>query len=268
MPVVVTEKYQSRDTQTGQSPAVDYVYTVTGSDDTSEIETEVLSAAPTTVSTASDTLSRLGVTLHQEGNELWEAIVRYGFTQTPPFPQTGESSFQFETGGGSERRTHSLETVNSYPSGAPDFKGAIGVTPNGVEGVDVVVPQYTFSEVHFIDDASVTTGYKSTIANLTGKVNNATFKGFAAGEVLFLGASGAKRASGDDWEITFRFAAQGNQTGLEVGDITGIAKKGWEYLWTRFEDTEDTTNKALVKTPQAVYIEQVYPEGDFSGLGI
>ena len=89
----------------------------------------------------------------------------------------------------------------------------------------------------------------------------------AAGECLFLGASGSKRGE-EDWEITFRFAASPNRTGITVGDITGIAKKGWEYLWVRYADAEDAAAKALVKKPVAVYVEKVYEDGDFSGLGI
>jgi hypothetical protein len=55
-------------------------------------------------------------------------------------------------------------------------------------------------------------------------VNDSGFKGFAAGECLFLGAAGTKRGSGD-WEIGYRFASSPNVTGLTVGDITGINKK-------------------------------------------
>jgi hypothetical protein len=51
-----------------------------------------------------------------------------------------------------------------------------------------------------------------------------------------------------------------------MGDITGIDKKGWEYLWVRYQDAEDAD--VLVKQPAAVYVEQVYPYGDFSLLGI
>jgi len=98
-------------------------------------------------------------------------------------------------------------------------------------------------------------------------VNSAGFKGFAAGECLFLGAAGSKRGSGD-WEITYRFAASPNVTNLTIGDITGINKKGWEYLWVRYSDSEDAVAKALVKKPVAVYIEQVYPYGDLGLLGI
>ena len=88
-----------------------------------------------------------------------------------------------------------------------------------------------------------------------------------AGEVLFLGASGSKRSTGD-WEITFRFAASQNRTGITIGDITDIVKGGWDYLWVRYEDSEDTGAKQLVKKPVAVYIEQVYHLKDFSLLAI
>lgn len=96
-------------------------------------------------------------------------------------------------------------------------------------------------------------------------MNNAPFKGFAPGEVLFMGASGSQRGQ-DDWEITFRFAASPNAVGLTVGDIVGIDKKGWEYLWVRYADAED--ENTLVKQPIAAYVEKVYEEGDLSLLGI
>jgi hypothetical protein len=103
--------------------------------------------------------------------------------------------------------------------------------------------------------------------NLTGKVNNASFKGMAAGECLFLGASGSRRGS-EKWEINFRFAGSPNRSGIQIGAITGIAKKGWEYLWVRYADEADATAHALVKKPVGVYIERVYEEGNFSSLGI
>ncbi len=113
----------------------------------------------------------------------------------------------------------------------------------------------------------MTGAYKSTLFFLTACVNNDAFKGFAPGEVLFLGASGTQRGQ-EDWEITFKFAASPNATGLVIGEITGINKKGWEYLWVRYADAEDTTAKVLVKKPIAVYVEQVYPMAAFAGLGI
>ncbi|MEO0513610.1 MAG: hypothetical protein AAF108_12090 [Planctomycetota bacterium] len=116
----------------------------------------------------------------------------------------------------------------------------------------------------------MTNSYKGALFSLTGKVNSGGFRGFAAGEVLFLGATGARRGTGpdDDWEITFRFAASPNVTGLSVGSINGIAKKGWEYLWVRYADQEDTSANTIVKRPVAAYVERVYDQGNFGGLGI
>ena len=129
------------------------------------------------------------------------------------------------------------------------------------------MPVYQFSETHYLDDAVVTGAHKATLFAITGTVNNAWFKGFAAGECLFLGASGSMRGGGD-WEITFRFAASPNVTGLSIGPIFGIDKKGWEYLWVRYADVEDEDAKMLVKRPISAYVEQVYNLTNFAGLGI
>jgi hypothetical protein len=89
--------------------------------------------------------------------------------------------------------------------------------------------------------------------------------------VLFLGASGSKRVqmgASADWEITYRFAASPNVTGLSVGGIAAISKKGWEYLWVRYADHADPLAKALVKRPIAAYVERVYESGTFAALGL
>lgn len=192
--------------------------------------------------------------------------MRYGVR--PP-TEVGESSFSFDTSGGTQHVTQSLATVHRYAASgtAPDFGGAVGVTHDNVEGVDITIPVYSFAETHYLAASFVTQAYKGTLFNLTGKVNSGSFKGLAAGECLFLGASGSKRGA-DDWEITYRFAGSPNRTGLVVGPISGIAKKGWEYMWVRYADSEDVAAKAIVKKPIAVYIERVYDEGNFAALGI
>ena len=166
--------------------------------------------------------------------------------------------------------TQALSHVNTYVASgetAPDFKGAIGVTKDSVDGVDITVPVYSFSETHILANADVTNTYKGKLFALTGKTNKRRFKGFAPASACSSGASGSKRGKGD-WEITFHFAASPNKTGLTVGEITGIAKKGWEYLWVRYEDAVDATAGKMTKKPVAVYIEKVYDEGNFGDLNI
>lgn len=265
MPVVVEEKFDSRVSVAGQNPSVELKYIVFGTSSDLTAKAELADEAPETY----DGLERQSIQIEPLANDIWDGTVRYGSAESTP-PQTGESSFSFDTGGGTQHITHSRSTVGIFaPSGvtAPNFQGAIGVTDNGVDGVDITVPVYHFSETHFIAASAVTAGYKAALFALTGKVNNAGFKGLASGECLFLGASGSKRGD-EDWEIGFRFAGSPNVTGLAVGPITGIAKKGWEYLWVRYADIEDTNAKALVKRPIAAYVEQVYDYGNFGALGI
>jgi len=270
MAVTVTEKPDSRPSSTGQEASADLHYTVRGTADDVAAKTALLEAAPAAHDGLVRQTARIEPVHIDSGDDaacVWDGTVRYGrFSGSPP-PETGESVFSFDTGGGTQHVTQSLQTIGKYPAGAPDFQGAIGVTHDSVEGVDITVPVYSFSETHYLANSVVTPAYKATLFALTGTVNNDAFKGFAAGEVLFLGASGSKRGDAD-WEITFRFAASPNRTNFQVGPITVASKKGWEYLWVRYADAEDATAKVLVKKPVAAYVEKVYPDGDFAGLGI
>jgi len=270
MAITTFEKFDSRYTSSGADPGQERHYTVLGTSDELAARLAVQGAAPVVIDHYLDgtlLVWRQSIEMEPVGEEQWHGAVRYS-TVRP----TNESVYSFETGGGTTHITQSLQTVASYYEllhflSAPDFKGAIGVTNDGVEGTDIVVPVYQFAETHYLPPTFVTPGYKALLYSLTGKVNSLPFKGFAAGEVLFLGASGSIRGGGD-WEIAYRFAASPNVTGLAVGSITGVDKKGWEYLWVRYKDADDDTAKALVKVPASVHIEQVYGTANLSLMGI
>jgi len=204
---------------------------------------------------------------------IWETEVTYVLPDIK-VPDTGDSTFSFNTAGATSHIVQSLKTINIYTDGSTelDHYGAIGVNGDNVDGTDITVPIYEFDETHYIDNTTVTDAYKKTLCRLTGTVNNALFKDFDAGEVLFLGAAGTKRGIGD-WEIQFKFAASPNVTSKSLGYdqdgnalITGIAKKGWEYMWIKFGPSQVADD--VLFRPKAVYIEQVYKDGDFSELGI
>jgi len=181
------------------------------------------------------------------------------------------SSFAFDTGGGTMHRNQSIKTVSKVPNDAPDFNGAIEVDNEGnVNGVDVTMPVLNFTETHTMNGSRVSTSYKKAVAALTGTVNRSGFRGFSAGEVLFLGASGTKQSkkANAPWEITFRFAVSPNQSGLQVGKLKVSSKKGWDYLWVRYADKVSENKKNVIKEPVAAYVEQVYPDGDFGNLGL
>jgi hypothetical protein len=267
MAITVSEKLESRLIVKGLNPSATFLYDIfcEAEDDELAVMAALEAEAPLTYDIWGSgilALPRGDVRLTERLSDThWVGRVEYALTSE-------QSQYAFETGGGTQHITNSLLTVNKYPPAtAPDFAGAIGVTENGVEGVDITVPVYQFAETHFIADELVTPAYKATVAYLTGRTNVAAFKGFAIGEVLFLGAAGQRRGNGN-WEICFRFAASPNVVNLTIGSITGIAKAGWDYLWVRYLDKEDTVAKAMVKQPLAVYVERVYQPGDLSLLGI
>ena len=189
-----------------------------------------------------------------------------GASELPQINIGDDAVYSFDTTGGTKHMTQSLDTMQKFPSNAPDYGGAIGYDGENVNGVDVTMPIMNFTEVHYLSDGKVSTSYKKIIAELTGSMNEGSFKGYSAGEVLFLGASGSRR--GDDlWEITYKFAVSMHKRDFDVGDISVVYKRGWDYMWVRYEDDVNDDDD-LIKKPTAVYIEQVYEFGDFGALGI
>jgi hypothetical protein len=221
------------------------------------------------------------------GDDAWQVTISYSKDGAEDGTDPLKRTRSFDTTGGTQHITQALNnvtvltsktgstTVTSagetiYPSTQPSMNGAIGVDDNGVNGVDITIPALTWSESYDVPAAYVTSAYIKAVAGLTGSVNNASFRTFAAGEVLFTGCTGAQewddQKGHGPWSLVFRFIASPNVTGQKIGDITGIAKKGHEYLWVSYANEVSTST--LVKKPRAVYVNKVYRDGDFSGLGI
>jgi hypothetical protein len=207
------------------------------------------------------------------GDNAWQVTINYEKTGAEPStPDPMKRARSFDTTGGTQHITQA-ESEIGYPSGfggAPYQFKAIGVDGNGVNGVDIVVPQLQWQEQYDVPNAYVNATYVRGLAGLTGTTNNAAFRGFEAGEVLFVGCSGSQewdneKGSGP-WSLSYRFVASKNLTNETVGDITGIAKKGHEYLWVKYEDSQN--DFSLLKKPRSVYVNQVYKSADFSQLGI
>ena len=269
MALTFTERVDSRPGEDGDNPWRELVYDLRGTSSDTTARAAAAVSAPETY----DDLPRGSIKLDPvwvdttTGNGHWVVTVRYG-ADSPI--EAGDSVVSFETGGGTEHITQSRETISATAAAgtAPDYKGAIGVTDDSVEGVDVTVPVYNWSETHYLAADTVDQAYRIAVANLTGMYNDAEFRGFPAGEVQFMGATGTKRDE-EKWEITFRFAQSPNRTDIDIGGVITVPTKlGWHYLWVRYADTEDDTAKRIVKRPVAAYVERVSEAGDFGNLGI
>lgn len=124
----------------------------------------------------------------------------------------------------------------------------IGLTDNGVEGVDILSPQSTLKIVHWLPQGKTTPEFLDEITLLTGKTNDAIFKGpwgnWKIGEALYEGTEIS--APNDELiELSHSFRRSLNSDGesvkidfldeKRVGQLTNfVEKKGWEYVWFQY----------------------------------
>jgi hypothetical protein len=263
MVATAEELWDGRTETDGDKESVTVRWLASDCDDEAEARSIVNSTAPTSI----NSLPRRTNTIDERVTErIWIVTLTYGIQD--PSNQTAPDAVQtFETGGGTQHITQALATISSFGT-VGDVEGAIGFDGKNVQGCDIVVPVYQWSETHFFDPDDIDAAYRAVLFGLTGKTNNATFRGLAIGECLFLGASGTRRnpTANQKWELSFQFTASPNRTGLVIGSFTGIAKKGWEYLSIQYADDVDGTS--LIRKPKGGWIHRVYDSGDFSTLDI
>ena len=264
-----TEKPASRSLNDN---AAGVAYTII-TDDQSEATAYATLAAAAAATFNGQVLDSLSVK-PTENEDVWNGTANYkpAEKQKKEPAATSERSWSFSTKGATSHITNSIATSNSYGTSPPDFKQLIGAREDGVDGVDITIPAFNFSQKFYVPIADFTETYIGNLYAATGKTNDDTvtfsFNGvgvsFSEGEVLCMGVDCQSRAA--DVEVSIEFSAIPNETGLSIGGITSIEKEGWEHLWIHFEETEDATAKRLVKRPKAVYVEQVYEEFDFDLL--
>lgn len=219
-----------------------------------------------------DGLTRSGISIEEiKWPSTWEATVTYTRKDKSP-AETGESEFSFDIALDSQRILTSNSTISRYvPAGTAltDFQKAINVDSDGVaNGVDVRVPTSAFTLAYYPEVAIVTTAYQKAVRDLCGKVNSTTFRGHAAGEVMFVGCSGKARNI-TDWELVYRFEVKPNRTGITIGNITGISVDGWDVLWVYYGKATDATSSRYIQKAVQVNVERVYDRANFAAvLGI
>lgn len=266
MAATIEQRY--RDLSGGQnSRSIGYI--VRGATDDIDALDTMETDAPLTY----DGMARDGIEIEEVAynNGAWVYFTRANYSRVKrQVLQAGESEYNFSIGTQTRHVVQSYETVAKYvPLGATEenFAKAIAVDSDNVpQGVDILAPISTFEVRIVLANATVSSAYQKTVRDLVGKTNNATFYSHAAGEVLFMGCAGSKR-SGEDWELSYQFQTSPNQTGLTIGDITGIDVKGWEVIWVRYKTDVSDANR-FIQVPTQVNVERVYESGNFATLGI
>lgn len=304
MSVTLYESAESRDLRVSPDGGeITLKYVATGSDDHAEVYLRVL--LDTGVQLFG--LIRKEITCRPQGGGLWFPEVVYGpgslseAIQAPSEegapPGGGESAAPpggsgtdqpgteptedepLETvsvsgGGGTAHILLSKQTrfkVAANGGGVFDAKNAIGLTKDGVEGCDIVVPGGEISLTR--KRRTVNLGYVRTLLRMTGTTNNGTWYGFARGELLYLGPelNGSQVAG---WSIAHKFRFSEN---WPAGDPRCVinpqitltdGKFGHEYVWCTYKDTLDVAAGEIYPLPVSAYVERVYDETDFRNLGV
>lgn len=205
----------------------------------------------------------------QTSNSSWEATAEYK-TDKKSFPN--QLSRTFDTSGNTVHKTFSIKRVYArstiYNAESEEGKPAeVGFNGEEVEGVDVGVAGFKFTETHPIPDSAVTFEYEQALSKASWHVNDAPFRGYEAGEVLFKGVSGSKNGT-EKWTLNFEFEVIHNEKNVAIGDIVVAEKKGWDYASVRFTPKLSDDNSGIIIKITGVFVDQVYPTADFSSLGI
>lgn len=179
--------------------------------------------------------------------------------------------------------------VDQNDPGPDTFNGKIGYNGESSEGVDVVRPTFSFTLQKKVSDEYLNTvgldgyTYKERIVLLTGTVNNAAFRGWSEGNVLFEGCSSSTSVEYDDEHpvsdgaggyvvpptvihtITFKFKCNLGRTGMPVAGTT-VDKEGFQYMWVYSKKQDDSTTGVTLEYPQTVVVNDVYEKTNFALL--
>lgn len=280
--IAVYEFYQSRKVNIGfDAQSAELMFVLNGTTDDVLARAAFLAEIPATFFG----LQFKNVDIEPVGGLFWKATAQYDSRVTSTADGVGGASpgetpavpggtdplspeFAFDISSVTEKITQSKSTRSKTKRGggvAPNNEQAIGVTIDGeVEGCDRQSPHMEWSVTRVF--GFVTLNYFQSLYALVGTVNNATFYGFPAGTLLFIGASLNVRDT-EKVTMVYRFAARPNRTDIPICDgLTVPAKDGWEYLWVSYKNVDDA-NKLFMQ-PDAAYVERIYDTSNFAGIGI
>ena len=224
---------------------------------------EVLKVVPDKVGAAS--LSNAEI-VEYHGSGVYEIEVNYDLLQNAGSSRKSISRIQDEkwyltTSNSVEHILFALETT-AYGQRPPDpgnlihWNGQTGSACSS-SGANIISSTLRENCVLTIPAEKYNTSLRKRILSMTGHVNSPAFHGWAAGEVLFLGANTGAVYLNDEGDelidITFKFAIRPNRKDIKINDIK-LSAQGWEIAWPLGRNH--------------VYVSKIYPTADLRCLGI
>jgi hypothetical protein len=269
MPITITRAYEAADISIGEDNSASLPYIVRGTTDELEAAIQATNLVPSyyggLVLEKVDYDKRLSNESH---------IVNADYADPTGIGDVDQDSFEFNIDGQIKNIKKSLQTMDSKnhlsdTDPAFDFGGMIGVTPNGADGVDVLIPKMSFSKSRKYPAIQVESGFHKVLSKqLVGAVNTDSFYSYEPGEVLLMGCRGTK-VTQYEYEIFYDFSVSENATNLVVGNRTYVNKEGWDYLWLYLSEILQFNGSEITGSIQAIkysYIDRVYKRSLFSAL--
>ena len=201
--------------------------------------------------------------------------VNYAY-QAPPIireSQNETASIRFRTG----TRTFTARLANEQR--AYNFAGAIHEVHGNainvvmtkdsldIKGAQAIHRTQEFDLIYTRDSTFFSESYLTSVTDLVTKVNAAPYRGYARGEVIFMGLEGSVEQTGAS-SLTYKFAVEKNQdAGTVVDGITVTeAMAGWEKVWVEREEKVDNERKVIAAEAKTVHVYRDFEYGDFSIL--
>jgi hypothetical protein len=280
MPVVVDECFKSRQ-QTGVD--AQRTFYIKGTSDQDAARNAMLAhvdcPASLTVTSVSGPVT-FGINYNECGveeidNQRWLGTAKWASPASGGNQPIGFFQLSFDISGQNQRITCSRQTINKYKSPATgvvqrDFKGAINVSQDGtIDGTEILIPAVSYTAKQIYGPGQITRAFVRNLASIVGSVNDGIYQGYQPGELLLTSVTGVPR-SDLAYDLTFKFGVSLNEDSLTVGDITGIQKDGWDYLWVYYESKSYGADGVTVfnKVPINAFVERVYRRNNYSTLGL
>lgn len=186
-----------------------------------------------------------------------------------------EAAYEFNYQAASEHLKIAL-AHRRYPDSSlfdgTDFGNRINVRTDKhgndiTEGVDT--PQGNTTNLYrlTVPRGWVKPAYENTVEEMMGSVNLYPFKGRPAGTMRFVQMQSSLSSKGE-LSMTWGFSYKPNKAYVDIEGITCDLIKGHEYWWVRDLNILDDEHEVIQILPVRVYVDQLFPEADFSALGI
>ncbi len=278
---VIVEQGQRLEQNFGDTPTVTEEWFVFGTTDRIVARQELIAQTP---DTSVEGLLRTSIRIVDFTDDCWSCEIVYGIKR---MPKEGELRIMVDGEGGREKIYVPLAVVSAVGIAGrviPDTSGVIGYESDGtINGVEIEVSGATILMEFHVQRGVISDSYLAKIAKMSKKVNSKKFKGYDPGELRFKKYTFEDTIKLDEEgtalsKLTLEFVVEENVTGIQIGNLPPIDKRGHDYLWVYSEEMSadpmpgtgggPTPPKMMIKGPVFAFVNQVYRYADFKVFGI